>query len=187
MKEENIDNVFRELQGKFDTQEPMAGHEARFLDKLNAAQGTISIHGKKPSTWWKPLSIAASVVLLCALGLSLLNINPSMEQQVADISPEVSDTRLYFTALIEQQVSELQAQSSPETEQMISEVLGQLDKLDANYKRLEQDLVNGGDANLILSAMIQNFQTRISLLQEIMNQIESIENLNNYNDENITI
>ena len=187
MKEESIDKVFKELQGKFDTQDPLPGHEARFLDKLNTAQGTISINRKKPGTWWKPLSIAASVVLLCALGLSLLNINPSMEQQVAEISPEVSDTRLYFTALIEQQVSELQAQSSPETEQMIAEVLGQLKKLDTNYKRLEQDLVNGGDANLILSAMIQNFQTRIALLQEVRNQIESIENYNNYDDENIII
>ena len=187
MKEENIDSVFRELKGKFDTEEPAAGHEARFMDKLNTAQGTISINRKKPGTWWKPLSIAASVVLLCALGLSLLNINPSLEQQVADISPEVTDTRLYFTALIEQEVSELQAQSNPETEQMIAEVLGQLNKLDANYAQLEQDLVNGGDPNLILSAMIQNFQTRIALLQDVRNQIESIQNLNNYNDENITI
>ncbi len=187
MKEENIDSVFRELQGQFDTEEPTVGHEARFLDKINAAQGTISIHRKNPSIWWKPLSIAASVVVLCVLALSFLNINPSIEEQVADISPEVSDTRLYFTALIEQQVSELKSQSNPETEQMIAEVLGQLNKLDKNYERLEQDLVNGGDPNLILSAMIQNFQTRIDLLQEVRNQIESIQNLKNYNDENFTI
>ncbi len=187
MKEDNIDSLFNELQGQFDTEEPMVGHEARFLDKLNTAQGTISINRGNPGIWWKPLSIAASVVLLCVLGLSLININPTMEQQVADISPEVSDTRLYFTALIEQQVNELQALSNSDTEGVIAEVLGQLKKLDANYQRLEQDLINGGDANLILSAMIQNFQTRIALLQEVRNQIESIENLKNYNDENVTI
>lgn len=187
MKEESIESVFKELQGQFDTEEPMVGHETRFLDKLNTAQGTIPINRMKPGTWWKPLSIAASVVVLCVLGLSLLNINFSMEQQVAEISPEVSDTRLYFTALIEQEVNELKAQSNPETEQIIAEVLSQLNKLDSNYNRLEQDLVNGGDPNLILSAMIQNFQTRISLLQEVRNQIESIQNLKNYNDENITI
>ena len=187
MKEDSVDKLFRELDGTFDTEEPRDGHEMRFLDKLNAAQGTVSINRKKPGTWWKPLSIAASVVVLCVLGLGLYNFNPSVDARVAEIAPEVSETRLYFSALIEQQVSELHEQSNPETEQMIAEALAQLKKLDNNYKRLEQDLINGGDANLILSAMIQNFQTRISLLQDVRNQIESIQNFNNYNDENVTI
>ncbi len=187
MKEDRIEQLFRELDGTFDTEEPREGHEMRFLDKLNTAQGTISINRKRPGTWWKPLSIAASVVVLCVLGLGLLNFNPSVDARVAEIAPEVSETQLYFTSLIEQQVSELQAQSDPETEQLIAEALAQLKKLDSNYKRLEQDLLNGGDPNLILSAMIQNFQTRIALLQDVRNQIESIQNFNNYNDENIII
>ena len=187
MKEDSVDKLFRELNGTFDTEEPRAGHEMRFLDKLNATQGTVSINRKKPGTWWKPLSIAASVVVLCVLGLGVLNFNPSVDAQVAEIAPEVVETRLYFSALVEQQVSELQAQSNPETEQVIAEALAQLKKLDNNYKRLEQDLINGGDTNLILSAMIQNFQTRIDLLQEVRNQIESIQNFKNYNDENVTI
>ena len=187
MKNDSLDTLFKELQGQFDTEEPMEGHRDRFLDKLNTAQGTISINRKKPTTWWKPLSIAASVVVLFALGLNLLNFNPSTEEQLANMAPEVTDTRVYFTSLIEQQVSELQAQSSPETEQLIAEVLGQLKKLDDNYKSLEQEIINGGDPNLILSAMIQNFQTRISLLQDVRNQLESIENYKNFNDENFTI
>ena len=187
MKDESIDKIFKELEGQFDTEEPMEGHQARFLDKLGTAQGTISINTKKPTTWWKPLSIAASIVLLCALAIGLPNLNPSTEQQLANISPEVSETRLYFTTLIEQQVSELEASSTPQTEQMITEVLAQLKKLDENYLKLEQDLIDGGDPNLILSAMINNFQTRIALLQDVMNQIETIENYNNYDDENYTI
>jgi len=187
MKDENIEILFRNLKGQFDTEEPMEGHRDRFLDKLGAAQGTISINRKKPTTWWKPLSIAASIVLLCALAIGLPALNPSTEQQLANISPEVSKTQLYFTSLIEQQVSELQAVSTPQTEQLITETLAQLEKLDQNYMKLEQDLLNGGDPNLILSAMINNFQTRISLLKEVQYQIESVQNYNYYDDENITI
>jgi hypothetical protein len=187
MKDESIERLFRELEGQFDTEEPMEGHQARFLDKLGAAQGTISINRKKPTTWWKPLSVAASIVLLCALAIGLPDLNPSTEQQLANISPEVSETRLYFTALIEERVSDLQAASTPETEQLITEALAQLKKLDDNYAKLEQDLINGGDPNLILNAMINNFQTRIALLQDVMNQIETIENYNNYDNENYTI
>ncbi len=187
MKDESLEILFKELKGQFDTEEPMEGHQARFLDKLGTAQGTISINRKKPTTWWKPLSIAASIVLVCALAIGLPNLNQSTEQQLANISPEVSETRLYFTTLIEQQVTELQAASTPQTELLITEALSQLKKLDENYTKLEQDLIDGGDPNLILSAMINNFQTRIALLQDVMNQIEAIENYNNYNDENYTI
>jgi len=63
----------------------------------------------------------------------------------------------------------------------------QLKKLETNYKQLETDLINGGNDKLILSAMITNFQTRIDLLQDVINQIETIKNLKNYNDENLTI
>ena len=187
MKDESLERLFAELEGQFDIEEPIEGHQARFLDKLGAAQGTISINRKKPTTWWKPLSIAASIVLICALAIGLPEFNPSTEQQLANISPEVSETRLYFTSLIEQQVSDLQAASTPQTEQLILEVLAQLKKLDENYMKLEQDLIDGGDPNLILSAMINNFQTRIALLQDVMTQIETIENYNNYDDENFTI
>ena len=187
MKDESLEKLFKELEGQFDTEEPMEGHQARFLDKLDTAQGTISLLRKKPTTWWKSLSIAASIVLLCALAIGLPGLNSSTEQQLANISPEVSETRLYFTSLIEQQVNELQAASSPQTELIVTEALAQLKKLDENYLKLEQDLIDGGDPNLILSAMINNFQTRIALLQDVMNQIETIENYNNYDDENYTI
>ena len=63
----------------------------------------------------------------------------------------------------------------------------QLNKLEINYKKLEQDLLNGGNSKLILSAMITNFQTRIDLLQEVMDKIENIKTFKNYDDENITI
>ncbi len=186
MNEEKLDELFKSLQGNFDVEDPAVGHEQRFLAKLNAGKGFAGLQQKRRSLW-KPLSIAASIILICALGIGFLKSSPSLEEQVAEISPEVSQTQFYFASLVEEQVKQLESKSSPETKQLIDDTLVQLQKLETNYSKLEQDLLNGGNSKLILSAMITNFQTRIDLLEEVMNKIESIQNLKANNDENFTI
>ncbi len=186
LKKDNIEELFESLHGTFDTEEPMKGHEDRFLEKLSAAQGVVSIKRTKRN-WWRPLSIAASVVLLIGLGIGFLTEPISVENKVAKISPEASQTHFYFANLIEEQVRELEKQDSPETRKIIEDTMAQLQKLEQDYKRLEEDLLNGGDSKLILSAMITNFQTRIDLLEEVMNQVDIIKNIKSHNDENFTI
>lgn len=185
-KDENIEELFKELKGTFDLEEPREGHQERFLEKLSAARGVVHISSQRRN-WWKPLSIAASFILLFGLGIAFYTSQPTVEEQVAEISPEASQTHFYFANLIEEQVKELKEQSGPETQAMVDDALQQLEKLEADYDKLEKDLIEGGDSKLILSAMIMNFQTRIDLLQDVMNQIDNIKNINNYNDENFTI
>ncbi|NJB70461.1 putative PurR-regulated permease PerM [Saonia flava] len=186
MKKENLETLFKNLEGSFDMEEPKVGHEERFLERLNNNQQTVSLHKRK--TWWKPLSIAASIVLLISVGTGLFfKSTPSIDEQVAEISPEASQTEFYFVNLINEQIKQLESESTPETQKIIDDTLFQLKKLETNYEVLEQDLLKGGNSKLILSAMITNFQTRIDLLQEVLNQVERIKNLKNYDDENFTI
>ncbi|MBT8183054.1 MAG: hypothetical protein KJO53_15855 [Eudoraea sp.] len=185
-EDRNIEKLFKTLQGSFDTEEPGEGHEERFLQKLSNSKGVVRLTPKK-NNWWRPLSIAASIMLLFAVGTSLYTSRPSIDEQVAKISPEVSQTQFYFANLIEGQINDMVNESTPETKKLVDDTLIQLDKLEINYKKLEQDLINGGNSKLILSAMITNFQTRIDLLQEVMDKIENIKTFKNYNDENITI
>ncbi len=187
MKEDRIEEMFKNLQGSFDTREPVEGHEQRFLEKLSNTKGKVVRLEPKKQIWWRPLSIAASIIVLFAVGALLFNSRPSMDEQLAKISPEVSQTQFYFANLIEEQVKELQGEITPETKKLVEDTMLQLNKLEQNYKKLEQDLINGGNSKLILSAMITNFQTRIDLLQEVMDQIENIKTFKNYDDENITI
>jgi hypothetical protein len=121
------------------------------------------------------------------VGIGLLNNPPTLEERVAKISPEVSQSQLYFTSLIEEQVKQLESESTPKTKQMIDDTMLQLKKLETDYRALEQDLLKGGNSKLILSAMITNYQTRIDLLQEVTDKIENINESNTYNDENLTI
>lgn len=187
MKKEQLEQLFKDLQGNFDTEEPRTGHELRFAEKLTPrTDGVVPLRPQKRH-FWKPFAIAASIAVLFMLGLIRYLPTLTVSEQVARISPEISNTEIYFVSLIEEQVQELEQESSPETKQLIDDTLAQLTKLEGNYKKLEQDLLKGGNSKLILSAMITNFQTRIDLLTEVMNKIESIKTLKTYNDENYTI
>ena len=186
MKKDSIDNLFERLQGAFDMEEPQLGHQQRFLEKLNQANGTVFLNKKRP-TWWKPLSIAASIALVALLGYQAFGPTPSLKEQVVEIAPEVSKTEFYFANVIEQQVQQLKDEKSPETAQLVDDTLAQLQRLQKDYTALEQDLVNGGDSKIILNAMIINFQTRIDLLKEVLSQIENIKNLKSQKDESFII
>lgn len=186
MKEENLENLFNNLKDSFDNEEPLEGHKQRFLKKLEATNKVVAIQ-RKSTSWWKTISIAAAVALIFGLGFGLFRSSPTLDEQVAEISPEVSQTQFYFANLISEQVRELKSMGTPETQQIIDDTLIQLERLDANYNTLTQDLVNGGNSKMILSAMITNFQTRIDLLQDVLNQIEAIKTLKDQNDTNYTI
>lgn len=186
MKRNELENLFDRLQGEFDCEEPQNGHEDRFLEKLNVSKGLVSIQKKKTS-WLKPLSIAASLALLAVLGVQLFAEKNTIDEQVAEMAPEVTETQFYFASLIEEQVQELKNEKSPETAKLVDDALVQLDKLQSDYEKLEQHIVNGGNGKIILNAMIINFQTRIDLLKDVLAQIEEIKNLKSYNDANFTI
>src|SRR5690606_16781482 len=114
MNKDGIDELFERLQGGFDLAEPRAGHQGRFLEKLTGQPRGVS-RDREKTTWWKPLAIAASVAALALLGLQILRPEPTVEQQLVKIAPEVGRTEFYFANLIERQVKELQAEKSPGT------------------------------------------------------------------------
>ncbi len=185
-KKDTIENLFDRLKDDFDFEQPENGHQERFLSKLEQSKGIVGF-SKKKTSWWKPLSIAASIALLCVLGLQLYNNQPTIKEQVVEFSPEVSETEFYFASLIEEQIQVLKNEKSPENEQLVADTLKHLHNLKLDYELLEQELINGGDGKLILNAMITNFQTRIELLKEVLTKIETIKTLKKSNDANFTI
>lgn len=186
MQKDNIEQLFESLKGSFDTEEPVNDHQERFLEKLKRdAQGTPVPPNRV--AWWKPMSIAAAVAVLFALGIRVLEQTTDTQDEMANMSPEISNTQFYFTHLIQEQVRELQLESSPETQKIISDTMRQLSNLEADYGKLEQEMISGGNNNMLLKAMITNFQTRIDLLEDVLLHIETIKNLKNYDDANHTL
>lgn len=182
-QKDTITTLFERLKGEFDLGHPAEGHQQRFLEKLNKSSGTVALSQKNKS-WWKPLTVAASIVVMAVLGFTFLAIPTNREQRMVDISPEASKTQFYFAGLIEEQVQLLKNEKSPETEKLVLDALNQLGQLKKDYEKLEKDLIGGGDSKLILNAMIINYQTRIDLLQEVLKTIDRIKNYKKKNNEN---
>ncbi len=177
MEKDELDNIFKDLEGGFDIATPHQGHQQRFLQKLNAAKDGVIVIDTKKRNWWMPLSIAASIAVVFTIGSLVFNTNYT--PTLADVDPEIQQTQSYFANVINQQIEVLNNELSPETKNIITDTLSVLKELENEGNNLEQKLLEGNNSKIIISAMIQNFQTRINLLEEVLTKIEEIKNLKN--------
>jgi hypothetical protein len=176
MQRDTIDDLFKNLKGAFDVNEPKPNHELRFLDKLKANDGVANASIKSSRFKWKPfIAIAASIVLCFSVFLSLQNESEALD--LASVSPELSQTQDFFTATIKYELKKLEKERSPLTEQIILDALEQIKLLENNYQNLKSDLTDSTNDQRIIYAMISNFQNRIDILNTVLEQIEIIKEL----------
>ena len=170
--EDKLHNFFSE--NDFDFQEPHSGHLERFERKLN--------HPKKVNkTSWKWLSVAASVVLV--IGFWLGSSHQKNIIDLADVSPKLEEVQDYFVSTINQELKSVEKNRSLETETIIEEALDQLEELEDNYRLFLLELNSNGNKTKIINSMIKNYQQRLQILENVLQQIEQIKNPNLLNDE----
>ncbi len=166
---DNFENIFKEKRSEFDFVEPNIGHFERFEARLKE---TNKQEPKRRN--WRWLSIAASVVLI--LGVWLGNARSHKGLELADVSPKMEETQDFFTATIKQEIKSINKIKSPENEKIIDDAFEQMKKLEENYKKLTIELKESNEDKRVIYAMISNFQKRIEILQNLMQQIDEIEN-----------
>lgn len=181
MKKDAFDNHLKQLfqQEKPPLEEPKDGHQLRFMQKLNAQQKPV-----KKRVLWKPITVAASFLAIIALSFPLFNAQ-SNEADLASISPEFAQTQQFFTSTINRELANLKREKAPETTILIEDALKQMETLENDYKKLKVDLVKSGHDDRVIHAMISNFQSRIDLLQHVLEQIEHLKTLKLNTDESI--
>lgn len=179
-QKDTISQLFERLEGTFDTREAPKGHEKRFLEKLDAKEK----QGKHKSNWWRPLSIAASVLILICAGIFLQDSEPEVEG-LASVSPEMEETQSFFTTTINRELETLKSFEDEDSAALIDDTLKRLESLENEYEQLKTDLVESGDDKRVIAAMITNFQNRIELLQQVIQNIEEIQTLKANKNETI--
>lgn len=177
MKKDNIDALFENLENEFDIHTPESGHQNRFLEKLKQQQ-TIAETSAQKTNYWKPfLAVAASIVLCFSIFTFLQQQEPEIKD-LASVSPELSRTQDFFTLAIQNELATLEAERSPETEELINDALRQLHVLETDYEKLKKDLTTSGDDKRVVYAMISNFQNRIDVLEHVLKNIEEVKEFN---------
>jgi len=183
MSENNLNTIFENLRPDFDVAEPSNGHQQRFLTKLNNQNREVITLSKPKTNFWKPfLSIAASIVLIVTVFIGVSKSNEPND--LASVSPELAETQNFFTNAISVELEKLNNELSPEFQDLVVDALFQIELLEQNYIKLKQDLTDSGNDKRVISAMISNFQDRIDILNNVLNQIDELKTENNLENEN---
>jgi len=179
-QKDSLEQLFERLEGTFDVHETPDNHQRRFLEKLNTQRAVA----KRKLPIWKPLSIAASIVLLVCTGI-FLQADDTEAEGLAGVSPEMEQTQSFFTTAISQELETLKAFEDEDTKVLVEDTLERLEILESDYDQLKVDLVESGNDKRVISAMIANFQNRIELLQQVIENIEEIKTLKANRNETI--
>jgi len=175
--EKQIKNILKKAPGMFQTYAPKEGHELRFLQKLNAHQNL-----RKPTLVWRKktfqfLAVAACITILFGV-FRWGAYTQNTQAHIRSIAPEAIAMNQHYTGVVAMAIKEIKAASNPLIKPHIDKALLKIKQLEDHMEEMEQDLINGGNTKLILQGMIQNYTTRVELLEEVINQIETINNIN---------
>ncbi|WP_066224847.1 hypothetical protein [Formosa haliotis] len=163
------------------------GHEARFLEKLNA---NSSLNPPKPKFNW--MAVAASLLVLLALsfgGYTFLNpeaVEVTPQPKVAetetapvvktktlgDLSPDLKKVEDYYLASIHTELSQVELTS--ENKELIDGYIQRLEELSNEYKKLSVELTESGPSELTVNALIDNLKLRLNLLYRLRDQLKEL-------------
>lgn len=176
-KKDSIEQLFSHFENQWDTETPRLGHTNRFSKKLNAEP----VQTKKKN--WIPLSLAASFLLIAGI-ISFYQLKDNQPtNQWQNASAQTKETHDYFASVVEKELTDLKSKQTPETEQIINDALTQMKVFEQDYQKIINELQKNGDTKQLLHAMILNFQTRISFLEEVIKKIEIITHQKNIENE----
>ena len=168
----DLDKLFDQ---NFDISEPTIGHFDRFEKRL-------SMPNQKPKTNWKWISIAASVVLI--FGIWFGQNQQKNYIDLADISPKMEETQDYFTSVIRTEIEKINLQKTDNNSKLIEDSFLRLDHLEIQYKKLTLELKESDADKRVIFAMISNYQQRIEILENLLNQLENIKQIKATTHEN---
>lgn len=180
----------RKYMSEFDDdsdKEPLAGHFDRFEKRLT------NYHNKKKRRSLPfLLKVAAIAVLVLMSGMWVFekfNLNPQSSQQqisLQDLSPELAEAEQFFSQQVSLKFNELQSIEFNDTleRKMVMDELSEMDKV---FPDLQTDLTaNPGDERVV-SAMIEYYQKKISILNRILNKLKNVESTNKNDHEKIEV
>jgi hypothetical protein len=162
-------------------------HRQRFEQRLQ------QLHKPKKKNYFF-LKVAASLVMLLSIGyFSFFNKPVNVEQQIVEpkitslssVSPEMQKIENYYLAAINYEISSLE--ETPENKKILEDYLDKIGKLDADYKRLNNELSEKGINEKTINNLITNLQLRLQLLLQLKDQLFELRTSKTIKNENNTI
>lgn len=137
-----------------------------------------TIH-KKTVNWRGIIWKAASILIIAGLSYmvyDLTNINKKLlsvreKSQELEI-PELKEAEMYYSQMVNTKLKEIQPilTKHPDINEEINQDLAELDSV---YSELKNDLKDNVANHEVIEAMIQNYRLRLSILEDILNELKT--------------
>lgn len=175
------------------------GHEKRFEARLEKAFPEQPKQKEKATNRFLFLKIAAVLVVALGVGFFYFSSNPDLfngeqvvetdaeipaeneeeelvpvkdEYQLSEVSPDYKKIEDYYLASLNMELANLEV--NEDNRALVDSFMSQLAELDAEYKRLNQEISETGLNESSVEAMIANLQLRLELLFKLKNKINEI-------------
>lgn len=166
------------------------GHMARFEDKLNQTMPATQKYTAKFR-----YKVAASVLLMLSISLLIYvakTKNPPVQPTIVDtekvtkskdgitlgaLSPDLKKIEDYYKVNINLELAQLQVSNDNKT--LVDSYMERLAELHKEYQELNTELNTIGPNDQLISALINNLQLRLQLLQKLrkkLNELKSTQN-----------
>jgi len=175
---ESLKKYIRKNRDSFDEKEPLEGHFDRFRKKMENRKPTRKVN------LFMVGAAAAIAGLILTGSLSLIYNNSALsnynknELSLSNISPELKEVESYYQSQINvryNQINTLKEKSSPEVKAEINKTFSDMD---LGYYILKKDLSQSPKQERIVSAMIEQYQARIEMLDQILRTLQYISKIN---------
>ena len=172
-KENQLDEIFKHFENQWDICELQSDHENKFIRKQYASE--------RNRRYYFPLAIAATILLL--FGLFIFTSKNSDRHNLSQASTETQKTDSVFNAMLQFELQKMKEKKSPLNEKIINDALLQIEKMDQDYEKIKLELLENGENQQIIYALIHNYKVRIDFLERVLKQLNNTEKLNITTDE----
>jgi len=169
-----IEEIINKNRTSFDDELPDDGHFDRFQKKLEIETGTRRL---KISN--RLLTQAAAVVLLAGLAWFIgnythlnSNFNKKQTATLKDVSPEFAEVEHYYEMNLNQKIKEIENLQCTNFDNQKVVVLNEMKEWDKSLKSLQKDLSENTRNERVINAIIELYQTKIDVLNEILNKVK---------------
>ncbi len=163
---DNLEKFISENRADFDDKSP----PARVWDKI---EGKSKPEVKK-ITFWRGFRVAAAVLLLlttgAAMGIAFMNNQNASSLASNTLTNEFLEVERYYQKEINVKVKRLTSMKDYDTS--VNEDLEQLDLSISELKAEIADAPKGSEEEII-STMINNYKTKVELLERILDRMEN--------------
>ncbi len=179
-----IEEIIRNNKDFFEEAEPSKGHFERFNRKLE-----IRFLVNMPKRSIVPYLLRAAVVTLLVTLSSLWTwdhfIRPgSSRMTLGQVSPQYKEVENYYihqVNMMEGEIVNVDLKNNPKQKTML---INEMRSMDSVYVSLQKELKANPNDERIINAMIEHYQTKLEVMNYIINQLKTIRNDNQNKKEN---